>query len=397
MIRRDTRGNANTIVYDATGEILSPRGIFYGHTVLPGFTDVHVHLREPGFFYKESIGTGTKAAAAGGFTSIITMSNLDPVPDSLERLKVQTDIIDRDACIGTYPLAAITCGEQGRTLADIEALAPHVKGFSDDGVGVMDDGLMKEAMERIRQAGSIAVAHCEDTRYPRESRQAEYKQLERDLKLADLTGCPYHMCHASTKESVALIRDAKASGVDVTCETAPHYLTITGDEIEDDGRFKMNPPLKTARDREALIEAVLDGTIDMIATDHAPHSAEEKAKGFAASAFGIVGLETAFPVLYTKLVKEGHLPMERLLKLLTDAPNSRFHIPQTGLTQPTRIDETFDCAGLPDTFTVWDLETPYTIEPEHFLSKGRSTPFAGWEVYGKCVMTVCRGQVVYKR
>ena len=396
MVRIDARGNVNNIVYSATGEYFSPRGIFYGFDILPGFTDVHVHLREPGFFYKETIKTGTEAAAAGGFVNVVTMPNLNPVPDSLEHLKEQTDIIAQDACIGTYPLASITKGEKGTELSDIEALAPQVKGFSDDGVGVMDDGLMREAMERIKEAGSIAVAHCEDTRYPRESRQAEYKQLERDLKLADITGCPYHMCHASTIDSIQLIREAKASQVDVTCETAPHYLTIANDEIEDDGRFKMNPPLKTSSDRAALIEAVLDGTIDMIATDHAPHSAEEKAKGFAGSAFGIVGLETAFPVLYTKLVKEGLLPMDRLLELLTDAPNKRFHIPAANHCGQIHIDDTFGGTNLPETFAVWDLETPYTIEPDQFKSKGKSTPFAGWKVYGKCVMTVYKGQVVYR-
>ena len=390
MTERKNRGNLNNFVYTATGEIFSPRGIFNDYSILPGFTDVHVHLREPGFLYKETIRTGTQAAAAGGFVNVLTMPNLDPVPDSLQHLRAQTDIIRRDAIIGTHPLASITCGEKGQELSEIETLAPLVKGFSDDGVGVMDDGLMKEAMQRIHAAGSIAVAHCEDTRFPRESREAEYKQLERDLKLADLTGCPYHMCHASTKESIALIRDAKASGVDVTCETAPHYLTLAGDELEDDGRFKMNPPIKTAEDRDVLIEALADGTIDMIATDHAPHSAEEKAKGFAGSAYGIVGLETAFPVLYTKLVRTGLITMEKLVALLSDAPNRRFGI--NDLAMPDNED-----GSAPATFTVWDLETPYIINPDTFRSKGRSTPFAGWEVYGRCIMTVYKGKVVYEK
>lgn len=357
------------------------------YTILPGFSDVHVHLREPGFFYKETIRTGTLAAAAGGFTHVLTMPNLDPVPDSPAHLKVQTDIIRTDACIGVHPLGSLTCGEQGRQVSDIEGLAPHVAGFSDDGVGVLDDGLMKEAMMRVKAAGSITVAHCEDTGYPRESREAEFKQLDRDLELVAQTGCPYHMCHVSTLESLSLIRQAKRAGLDVTCETAPHYLTLSDQEIEDDGRFKMNPPIKTPADKETLLEALADGTIDMIATDHAPHSREEKSKGFAGSAYGIVGLETAFPVLYTKLVKEGILPMEHLVGLLTEHPNRRFRI---GSTMPDETDPA-------PTFTVWDLETTYEIDPEEFLSKGRSTPFAGWQVQGRCMMTVVDGKVVYRR
>ena len=355
--------------------------------ILPGFSDVYVHLREPGFLYKETIRTGSLAAAAGGFTHVLTMPNLDPVPDSLQHLKAQTDIIGRDACIGVHPLGSITCGEKGQQLSDIEELAPLVAGFSDDGVGVMDDGLMKEAMIRVRAAGSITVAHCEDNRYPRESREAEYRQLDRDLQLAEQTGCPYHMCHVSTRESLELIRQAKKAGLDVTCETAPHYLTLSDQELEDDGRFKMNPPIKGPEDREALLEALTDGTIDMIATDHAPHSREEKSKGFAGSAYGIVGLETAFPVLYTKLVREGILPMEQLIDLLTEKPNRRFRI-------PAKMPDERDPAP---TFTVWDLDTPYEIDPAAFLSKGRSTPFAGWQVYGKCVMTVMDGKVVYSK
>ena len=381
MRRRNEEGLFIENVLNAAREGLSPGGIFHDYSILPGFTDVHVHLREPGFFYKETIRTGRLAAAAGGFTSILTMPNLNPVPDSIEHLKVQTDIIEKDACVNVFPLGAITCGEKGRTLADIEGLEPLVVAFSDDGVGVMDDGLMREAMERVKAAGSIIAAHCEDTRYPRESREAEYKQLDRDLELAAQTGCPYHMCHVSTRESLGLIREAKASGLDVTCETAPHYLTLSEDEITDHGRFKMNPPIKSADDREALIEAVLDGTVDMIATDHAPHSAEEKSGGFAGSAFGIIGMETAFPVLYTKLVKEGILPLDRLIGLLHDAPGERFGIA---------------AADRRDTFAVWDLATPYRIDPENFQSKGRSTPFEGWEVYGKCLATVMNGEVVYQ-
>ncbi len=380
-------------IEDARGtlrEACSPLGAdvnFNHYSILPGFTDVHVHLREPGFSYKETIASGTKAAAAGGFVHVLSMPNLDPVPDSIEHLMIQEDIIRRDACVGVHPLGSITCGEKGDKLSDIEGLAPMVAGFSDDGVGVMDDGLMKEAMERVRETGSIIVAHCEDTRFPRESREAEYRQLDRDLELALQTGCPYHMCHVSTKESVQLIRVAKKAGLDVTCETAPHYVTLSNEDILDDGRFKMNPPIKSRADQNALLEALTDGTIDMIATDHAPHSAGEKGKGFAGSAYGIVGLETAFPVLYTRLVREGVLPLARLTELLTEAPNQRFHIDH-------RLPDDSDPNP---TFTVWDLEHPYQIDPEHFLSKGGSTPFAGWEVYGKCIMTVVNGKVVYQR
>ena len=349
--------------------------------ILPGFTDVHVHLREPGFSYKETIRSGTEAAAAGGFTHVVTMPNLDPVPDSLQNLQAQLDIIRRDAVIGAHPLGSLTRGEKGTEVSDIEDLAPFVRGFSDDGAGVMDDGLMREAMRRVKAAGSITVAHCEDTGFPRESREAEWKQLERDLMLAEETGCPYHMCHISTKESLGLIREAKRAGLDVSCETAPHYLVLTGPECEDDGRFKMNPPIKEKQDREALLEAVSDGTVDMIATDHAPHSAEEKSGGFAKSAYGIVGLETAFPVLYTKLVREGILSAEQLVRMLTEAPNRRFHI---------------DGAGAEE-FSVWDLDEPYDIRSEGFLSKGRSTPFEGWRVYGRCMMTVMDGKAVFVR
>ena len=364
---------------------------FHHYSILPGFTDVHVHLREPGFLYKETIRTGARAAAAGGFAHVLTMPNLDPVPDSIEHLRAQTEIIERDACIGVHPLGSITRGEQGRELADIEELAPYVSGFSDDGVGVMDDGLMREAMERIKAAGSIAVAHCEDTRYPRESRQAEYRQLERDLDLAALTGCAYHMCHVSCAESLNLIRQAKKSGLDVTCETAPHYLLLDDEQIEDDGRFKMNPPIKGRADREAMLEALLDGTIDMIATDHAPHSAEEKSRGFQDSAYGIVGLETAFPVLYTHLVRTGILPMQRLVRLMSEGPNERFrigHRPGDAEAQASEPAETFG---------VWDLEHACRIQPAQFESKGRSTPFDGWEVYGRCMAMVVNGKIVWRR
>ena len=374
------------------------------YTLLPGFCDVHVHLREPGFSYKETIKTGSKAAARGGYTAVCTMPNLKPVCDSPEHLAMQREIIERDACIAVYPYAAITLNQAGEALADLEALAPHVIAFSDDGHGVQSESMMREAMTWARTLGKMIVAHCEDNSLLRGGyihdgayaashghkgicSESEWRQIERDLKLADETGCAYHVCHISTKESVALIRDAKKSGVNVSCETAPHYLLLDENDLEEDGRFKMNPPLRAEKDREALVAGLLDGTIDMIATDHAPHSAEEKAKGFAGSAYGIVGLETAFPVLYTKLVREGILPLQRLVELLTTAPNQRFRI-------ESRMPEETDPAP---TFSVWDLEHPYRIRPEHFLSKGWSTPFAGWEVYGKCMMTVAGGKVVYKR
>lgn len=388
-----TRRKERICIEDVRGtlrEACSPLGAgvdFHQYSILPGFTDVHVHLREPGFSYKETIASGTRAAAAGGFVHVVSMPNLDPVPDSLEHLKAQTDRIRQDACIQVHPLASITRGEKGKELSDIQTLAPAVAGFSDDGVGVMDAGLMREAMQRVREAGSIIVAHCEDDRFPRESREAEYRQLERDLDMAAQIGCPYHMCHASTAQSIALIREAKKAGLDVTCETAPHYLVLSREDIQDDGRFKMNPPIKSPADQRALLEALTDGTIDMIATDHAPHSREEKAKGFAASAYGIVGLETAFPVLYTKLVREGILTLAQLITLLTEVPNRRFRI-HAGKPE---------VENGPDTFTVWDLEQPYKIDPEQFLSQGRSTPFEGWQVYGKCLMTVAEGKVVYQR
>ena len=386
------RRNTPIRIADARGtlrEACSPLGAddrFIEYSILPGFTDVHVHLREPGFLYKETIATGTQAAASGGFVHILTMPNLDPVPDSPAHLRVQTDIIDRDACIDVRPLGSLTRDEKGREVSDIEALAPLVAGFSDDGVGVMDDGLMREAMERVKAAGSIVAAHCEDTRYPRESREAEYRQLLRDLQLAEQTGCPYHMCHVSTRDSVALIRSAKKAGLDVTCETAPHYLTIADDEIADDGRFKMNPPIRSADDRDALREGLADGTIDMIATDHAPHSAEEKSRGILDSAFGIVVLETAFPVLYSRLVcRDRLITTEKLIDLMALAPRRRFPLPGGPITDGARAD-----------VTVIDPEASFVINPSGFRSKGKATPFEGWEVQGKVQMTFCAGTPVYE-
>ena len=364
------------------------------YTILPGFCDVHVHFREPGFSYKETILSGTRAAARGGCTAVCTMPNLNPVPDSREHLAEQEALLARDAQIRVYPYGAITVGEKGETLADLEGLAPRVIAFSDDGHGVQSEALMREAMTRAKALGRPIVAHCEDNSLLRGGyihegayaaahghrgicSESEWGQIARDLRLAEETGCAYHVCHISTKESVQLIREAKARGLDVSCETAPHYLLLDENDLREEGRFKMNPPLRAKEDREALLEGLLDGTIDCIATDHAPHSAAEKAKGLAGSAFGIVGIETAFPLLYTYLVKPGILSLEALIDHLVTIPRALFGIPQGG------------------DFTVWDLNAEYTIDPKDFLSQGKATPFEGWHVNGKCLLTVCGGRAVY--
>ena len=366
------------------------------YTILPGFCDVHVHFREPGFSYKETIASGCRAAAAGGYTAVCTMPNLDPVPDSPLHLRAQTELIRQSAEIGVYPYGAITVGEKGETLSDMAALAKEVIAFSDDGKGLQSDELMLEAMTIAKQHGAMIAAHCEvndllrggyihDGAYAAAHghrgicSESEWRQIERDLSLAGKTGCAYHVCHISTKESVSLIRNAKREGIDVTCETAPHYLLLDERDLREDGRFKMNPPLRTKDDREALLEGLLDGTIDMIATDHAPHCAEEKAKGLEGSAFGIVGLETAFPMLYTVLVRAGILTMEALLKLMVWNPRRRFGIP------------------ISNEFSVWDLNENYVIDPETFCSKGHATPFSGRSVFGRCALTVYHGSVVYQR
>ncbi|MBR3310732.1 MAG: dihydroorotase [Solobacterium sp.] len=366
------------------------------YVVFPGFCDVHVHFREPGFSYKETIGSGSRAAAKGGYTTVCAMPNLNPVPDSVEHLQEEWDIINRDACIEVLPYGAITVGEKGQELADLEGMKDKVVAFSDDGKGVQRDGMMREAMLKAKSLGKLIVAHCEDEtlltggyihdgKYAKEHghkgicSESEWKQIERDLKLAEETGCGYHICHISTKESVALIRAAKKRGVNVTCETAPHYLLLDENDLQEEGRFKMNPPLRAKEDREALVEGIQDGTIDMIATDHAPHSAEEKAKGLAGSAFGITGIETAFPLLYTYLVKRGIITLDQLVRLLTVNPRKRFGIQQK------------------DSWTVWDLSKKYVIDPETFLSQGKATPFAGMEVYGECVKTVYNGKTVYEK
>ena len=364
------------------------------YALLPGFCDVHVHFREPGFSYKETIASGSRAAARGGYTAVCAMPNLNPVPDCREHLQLQEDIIARDACMAVYPYAAITVGELGKEMADLEGLASRVIAFSDDGHGVQDRGMMREAMQRAKALGKLIVAHCEDNSLLRGGyihdgayakahghrgicSESEWGQIARDLELAAETGCGYHICHISTKESVHVIREAKKSGLDVTCETAPHYLLLDENNLQEDGRFKMNPPLRAREDREALLEGLTDGTIDMIATDHAPHSAEEKSRGLEKSAFGIVGIETAFPLLYTGLVKEGVLPLEALVDLLTVKPRTRFQIP------------------LGNDFSIWDLEKQYIIDPAEFLSRGKATPFAGQTVSGRCKLTVYNGNVIY--
>ena len=366
------------------------------YVFLPGFCDVHVHFREPGFSYKETIETGSKASAKGGYTAVCTMPNLNPVPDSVENLQMQKKLIEEQAVIHVYPYGAITVGEQGEELADLEGMAPDVIAFSDDGRGVQSDDMMRQAMLRAKKLEKMIVAHCEvngllrggyihDGAYAAQHGHrgicsaSEYEQIARDLKLVEETGCKYHVCHISTKESVELIRQAKARGIDVTCETGPHYLVMDDSDLQEDGRFKMNPPLRSAEDRKALVEGLLDGTIDMIATDHAPHSAEEKAKGLEGSAFGVVGIETAFAVLYTKLVKPGILSLEKLIDLLAFNPRNRFGIPHGA------------------DYTVWDLEAKFAVDPEKFFSKGKATPFAGWELNAECVLTICDGNVVYKK
>ena len=364
------------------------------YAVIPGFCDVHVHFREPGFSYKETILTGSLAAARGGYTAVCTMPNLNPVPDSKANLKQQTDIIRQDGMIHIYPYGAITVGQKGQTLSDMKGLAPNVIAFSDDGKGIQDRSMMKDAMIRAKQLKKLIVAHCEDESllnggyihdgdYAKANShrgicsESEWGQIKRDLELVKETGCAYHICHISTKESVELIRQAKKDGLNVTCETAPHYLIMDDSFLQEDGKFKMNPPLRSPEDRQALIEGLIDGTIDMIATDHAPHSAEEKSKGLDGSNFGIVGIETAFPLLYTYLVKTDIITMDRLLELLVTAPRKRFNIPM-------------GCD-----FSIWDLRQSYYIEPEEFQSMGKSTPFAGWKVSGKCLATVCGGKLVW--
>ena len=369
--------------------------------LFPGFVDVHVHLREPGFSYKETILTGTLAAAHGGFAHVAAMPNLDPVPDCAAALAVQRAIIEKDALVHVHPYGAISVGEKGERLADLEGLAPGVIAFSDDGRGVQSESLMREAMMQCRRLGKILAAHCEDNSllhggyihdgaYARAHghrgicSESEWGPIARDLRLAEQTGCAYHVCHVSTKESVALIRAAKRRGVDVTCETAPHYLTFTDEDLQEDGRFKMNPPLRAREDRDALIEGLLDGTIDMLVTDHAPHSREEKAQGLEKSAMGVVGLETSFAASYTALVQTGILPLEKLVDLMHGAPMRRFGC-------GTELAE-----GQPADLTAFDLTKTYIVDPETFLTMGRATPFAGRALTGVCKLTMIGGEPVWK-
>lgn len=368
---------------------------FQNCVIFPGFCDVHVHFREPGFSYKETIKSGSLAAAHGGYTAVCTMPNLNPVPDSAEHLNEQLKIIERDAVINVYPYGAITVGQKGEILSDMEAMTNNAIAFSDDGRGVQSEEMMREAMLTAKKLGKIIVAHCEDNSllhggyihdgsYAKAHNhkgicsESEWKPIERDLRLAKETGCAYHVCHISCKESVELIRKAKAEGVNVTCETGPHYLILTDDDLQEDGKFKMNPPLRSKEDRAALIEGIADGTIDMIATDHAPHSAEEKSKGLGNSAFGIVGIETSFQLIYTHLVKKNIISLEKAIELLAINPRKRFNIP------------------LGDDCTVWNLNEKMLINPNDFISKGKATPFKNTEVFGKCLLTVCGGKTVYK-
>ncbi len=367
---------------------------YFELVLFPGFCDVHVHFREPGFSYKGTVFSGTKAAARGGYTQVCTMPNLNPVPDCLKNLNEQRKIIENDACIAVYPYGAITIGEKGEQLADIEALAPYVAAFSDDGHGVQDKGMMKEAMFRVKAVGKLLAAHCEDNSllhggyihdgtYAKEHghrgicSKSEWTQIERDIELADETKCPYHVCHISCKESVELIRQAKADGIDVSCETAPHYLILDDRDLKEEGRFKMNPPIRSYKDKEALLEGLADGTIDMIATDHAPHSKEEKAAGLEKSAFGIVGLETAFAAIYTYLVKGKVITIEKAVELFAENPRRRFNLP------------------FGRDFTVWDLGKEYTVDSSRFLSKGKATPFEGLRLFGECLCTVRDGKMVW--
>ena len=393
---------------DTIGTSISIDGadsVFYaqGQYLVPGFVDVHVHLREPGFSYKETIRTGTQAAAKAGYTTVCPMPNVNPVPDSVAHLAVQTDIINKDAVINVCPYASITKGRQGRgELVDFAALQHLAVAFSDDGCGVQDEATMREAMRRCAPLGKLIAAHCEVNNLLRGGyihdgdyckahghkgicSESEWAQIARDCRLAEETGCRYHVCHISTKESVDIIRKAKARGVNVTCETAPHYLTLCDSDLQEDGRFKMNPPLRAEADRQALLEGVLDGTVDVIATDHAPHSAEEKSRGLAGSAMGIVGLETAFPVLYTKLVKTGVITLEKLIDMMAVKPRQIFGF-AGGKIEPGQVAD----------LALLDLDACYTVNPDTFASMGKATPFEGWQVYGKNVLTICEGEVVYE-
>ena len=366
------------------------------YTVVPGFCDVHVHFREPGFSYKETIESGSKAAAAGGYTAVFTMPNLNPVPDSVEHIGQQLDIIEKNAVIDVYPYGSISVGQKGEELSDLEGMKNLAIAFSDDGRGIQSEELMKEAMLRSKALGKMIVAHCEvndllfggyihDGDYAKAHghkgicSESEWKQVERDIALAKETGEAYHVCHISAKETVELIRQAKKDGVNITCETGPHYLILDDSDLKEEGRFKMNPPLRSKEDKLALIEGIKDGTIDMIATDHAPHSFEEKSRGLEKSAFGIVGLETAFSLMYTHFVKTGIITMEKLIELMVINPRKRFGL------------------EIKNDFSVWKLDEEYTVNPEEFVSMGKATPFENEKLCGRCVLTVKDGKVIYKK
>lgn len=374
----------------------------YSGIVVPGLVDVHVHLREPGFSFKETMETGTAAAARGGYTAVCAMPNLNPVPDSAEHLAVELEAIRRGAKVRVYPYGSLTVGERGLEMADISAMADAAVAYSDDGRGVQDEDMMRECMRAVAATGKLLAAHCEvdsllkggyihDGAYARAHghrgicSESEWREVERDIRLAEETGCAFHVCHVSTKESVRLVREARARGVNVTAETAPHYLLLTEEDLQEDGRFKMNPPLRERADRDALIEGLLDGTIGMIATDHAPHTPEEKSRGLEKSPMGVVGLECAFPVLFTGLVEKGVVTLEKLVELMSSAPAKRFGIPGGEIE-----------VGKPANLAVFDIDTEYTIDSSEFASMGRATPFEGWRVRGKCLMTVCAGRTVWR-
>ena len=390
-IAADIQPADNDKVYDCTGL-----------TIMSGLVDLHVHLREPGFSAKETIATGTVAAAHGGFTTVCSMPNLAPAPDSMANLQQQLDIIERDAVIKVLPYATITRKRVGDELVDFAELKPYVAGFSDDGTGVQSEDMMRQAMAEAAKTDTIIAAHCEvdellrggyihDGEYARINghrgicSESEWQQVERDIELAAEAGCRYHVCHISTKETVELIRQAKARGVKVTCETGPHYLTMCDMDLKEEGRFKMNPPIRSAEDRDALIAGLQDGTIDVVATDHAPHTAEEKSRGLERSAMGVVGIETSFAVIYTKLVKAGVISLEKAVDVLAEAPRRIFNL-GGGLQEGEAAD-----------ITVFDLEKEFIVDPSTFLSKGRSTPFEGWQLQGECCLTLVDGRVAYER
>ena len=390
-IAADIQPADNDKVYDCTGL-----------TIMSGLVDLHVHLREPGFSAKETIATGTAAAAHGGFTTVCSMPNLAPAPDSMANLQQQLDIIERDAVIKVLPYATITRKRFGDELVNFAELKPYVAGFSDDGTGVQSEDVMRQAMAEAAKNDAIIAAHCEvddllrggyihDGEYARINghrgicSESEWKQVERDIELVAETGCRYHVCHISTKETVELIRQAKARGVKVTCETGPHYLTMCDMDLKEEGRFKMNPPIRSAEDRDALIAGLQDGTIDVVATDHAPHTAEEKSRGLERSAMGVVGIETSFAVIYTKLVKAGVISLEKAVDVLAEAPRRIFNL-GGGLQEGESAD-----------ITVFDLEKSFEVDPSTFLSKGRSTPFEGWQLQGECCLTLVDGRVAYER